>query len=163
MRIGVISDTHIPKRAQSLPDDLVDVLRKLDFIIHAGDFETMEALREIERINRLVAVHGNMDSPDVRRQLPNRRVLNVEHVRIGIIHGWGDPHTLPERVMEQFKDDDVRCIIFGHSHQAMCEERKGILLFNPGSPTDTIFAHFRSYGILEVTREGVKGEIIRLD
>jgi len=56
MRIGVISDTHIPKRAQSLPDDLVDVLRKLDFIIHAGDFETMEALREIERINRLVAV-----------------------------------------------------------------------------------------------------------
>jgi len=104
-----------------------------------------------------------MDSPDVRRQLPNRRVLNVEHVRIGIIHGWGDPHTLPERVMEQFKDDDVRCIIFGHSHQAMCEERKGILLFNPGSPTDTIFAHFRSYGILEVTREGVKGKIIRLD
>ncbi|HID55580.1 TPA: metallophosphoesterase [Candidatus Poribacteria bacterium] len=163
MRIGVISDTHIPLRAERLPDDLVDVLRKLDFIIHAGDFETMEALREIERINRLVAVYGNMDYPDVKKALPDRRVLNVEHVRIGIIHGWGDPHTLPERVMKQFEDDEVRCIIFGHSHQAMCEERGGILLFNPGSPTDTIFAHFRSYGILQVTREGVKGEIIRLD
>jgi hypothetical protein len=137
-------------------------MRRLDFIIHAGDFETLEALRQIEGINRLVAVYGNMDSHEVKDRLPSRKILNVEHIRIGIIHGWGDPHTLPQRVLEQFKGERVRCIIFGHSHQAMCEERSGVLLFNPGSPTDTIFAHFKSYGILEVTREGVKGEIIKI-
>lgn len=164
MRIGVIADTHIPSRAPKLPDEVEEALSRLDFIIHAGDFDTIEALQRIEKLNRLVAVRGNMDTGEVRGKLPPKRVINVEGVRIGIIHGWGDPHTLPDRVLKEFQGENVRCIIFGHSHQAMVEERGGVLLFNPGSPTDTIFARFRSYGVLEVNKEGeVKGEIVRLD
>lgn len=164
MRIGVIADTHIPARASKLPDEVEDVLSKLDFIVHAGDFTTLEAFQKIEKLNKLVAVRGNMDTNEVRKKLPSKQVINVEGVRIGIIHGWGDPHTLPDKVLKEFQGENVRCIIFGHSHQAMNEERGGILLFNPGSPTDMIYARFRSYGILEVDKGGeVKGEIVRLD
>jgi putative phosphoesterase len=162
-RIGVISDTHIPKQAQQLPEDLVQQLGKFDFIIHAGDFEDLDTLKELRRINRVIAVSGNMDSGKVKQELPNREVLNVDHYKFGIIHGWGDPHTLPERMLEEFKSDNVDCVVFGHSHQVYNETIDGVLMFNPGSPTDTIFAHFKSFGILETSPEGIKGEIIRLE
>jgi putative phosphoesterase len=161
-RIGVIADTHIPKQAQQLPEELLERLADVDFIIHAGDFEDLKTLQELQKINRVIAVFGNMDSKKVKDQLPHREVLNVDHYKIGIIHGWGDPHTLPERVLEEFKLDNVNCVVFGHSHQVCNQTMDGILVFNPGSPTDTMFAHFKSFGILETSPEGIEGEIIRL-
>ena len=162
-RIGVIADTHIPSQAQELPEKLLEQLQQTDFIIHAGDFEDLNTLKALRAIKRVVAVHGNMDSAKVRKQLQQREVINVDHFKIGIIHGWGDPHSLPKRAVEVFKDDNVDCVIFGHSHQAHNQSVDGVLAFNPGSPTDTIYAHFRSFGILEVSPEGIKGEIIHLD
>ena len=162
-RIGVIADTHVPKQAQQLPEELLEQLGKVDFIIHAGDFEDLKTLEALQKINRVVAVSGNMDSKRVKDELPNREVLNVDHYKIGIIHGWGDPHTLPKRVLEEFEQDNVNCVIFGHSHQVCNQIINKVLVFNPGSPTDTIFAHFKSFGILETSPDGIKGEIIRLD
>jgi len=162
-RIGVIADTHVPKQAQQLPEELLEQLGKVDFIIHAGDFEDLKTLEALQKINRVVAVSGNMDSKRVKDELPNREVLNVDHYKIGIIHGWGDPHTLPKRVLEEFEQDNVNCVIFGHSHQVCNQIINKVLAFNPGSPTDTIFAHFKSFGILETSPDGIKGEIIRLD
>lgn len=162
-RIGVLSDTHIPEKAQELPEELMKQLAELDFIIHAGDFENIDALKDLRRINRVVAVSGNMDKSKVRSELSNREVLNVDHYKIGIMHGWGDTHTLPKRLYEEFKEDEVDCVIFGHSHQVYNETINGVLMFNPGSPTDTIYAHFKSFGILETSPEGIKGEIVRLD
>jgi len=162
-RIGVVSDTHVPKQASQIPEKLLEHLASVDFIIHAGDFENIDALKDLRRINRVVAVSGNMDGKKVKNQLPNREILNVDHYKIGIIHGWGDPHSLPKRMLEEFKSDNVNCVIFGHSHQVYNQTVDGVLLFNPGSPTDTMFAHFKSFGILETSPEGIKGEIIRLD
>ena len=162
-RIGVVSDTHVPKQASQIPEKLLEQLATVDFIIHAGDFENIDALKDLRRINRVVAVSGNMDGKKVKNQLSNREILNVDHYKIGIIHGWGDPHSLPKRMLEEFKSDNVDCVIFGHSHQVYNQTVDGVLLFNPGSPTDTIFAHFKSFGILETSPEGIKGEIIKLD
>ena len=161
-RIGVIADTHIPKQAQQLPEELLNQLGEVDFIIHAGDFEDINTLAELRSINRVIAVSGNMDSKKVKDQLSKREVLNVDHYKIGIIHGWGDPHTLPKRLLEEFRSDSVNCVIFGHSHQVYNESIDGVLMFNPGSPTDTMYAHFKSFGILETSPEGIKGEIVRL-
>jgi putative phosphoesterase len=162
-RIGVIADTHIPKQAQRLPEELLEQLAKVDFIIHAGDFEDLETLKELQKVSRVIAVSGNMDSKKVKDRLPHREVLNVDHYKIGIIHGWGDPHTLPKRVLQEFKPDNVDCVVFGHSHQVYNQTIDDVLMFNPGSPTDTMFAHFKSFGILETSPEGIKGEIIRLN
>lgn len=162
-RIGVVSDTHIPKQAEQLPEELLEQLAKVDFIIHAGDFENLDTLKDLRRINRVVAVSGSMDVSKVKKELSPRETLNVDHFKIGIVHGWGDPHSLPKRMLEEFKSDNVDCVIFGHSHQVVNQTMDGVLMFNPGSPTDTIYAHFKSFGILEASPAGIKGEIIRLE
>ena len=162
-RIGVLSDTHIPSQAKQLPEELMEQLAKVDFIIHAGDIEDINTLKELRRISRVVAVSGNMDTKKVKNELSNKEVLNVDHYKIGIIHGWGDPHTLPQRMLQEFKADGVNCVIFGHSHQAYNQHIGDVLVFNPGSPTDTIYAHFKSYGVLETSPDGIAGEIIHLE
>lgn len=162
MKIGVISDTHVPSQYEQLPEELLLRLSTVDFIIHAGDIEDSDTLRQLQKVKRVVAVSGNMDSDELKSKLPHREVLNVDHYKIGIIHGWGDPHSLPKRMLEEFKSDNVNCVVFGHSHQIYNQDMNGVLMFNPGSPTDTIYAHYRTYGILETSAEGIKGEIIRL-
>ena len=161
-KIAVISDTHIPKQADKLPDELLEELAKSAFIIHAGDFEDINTLKELQKLNRVIGVVGNMDSKEIRDKLKNKEIVNVDHQKIGVIHGWGDPHKLPRTVLQEFKGEGVHCIVFGHSHQAFNEVIDGILMFNPGSPTDIVYAHYKSYGILETSPDGIKGQIIRL-
>ena len=67
-----------------------------------------------------------------------------------------------ECVQKEFKDKKVDVIVFGHSHHPMNEIKDGILFFNPGSATDTVFAPFRSYGVLEIS-DVIKGRIIKID
>jgi putative phosphoesterase len=85
--------------------------------------------------------------------------LEVNHFKIGLTHGDGAPQGIVERVKHHFTDVDA--IIFGHSHQPLNEQRDGILFFNPGSPTDRIFAPYTSIGILEVN-DTITGRIIIL-
>lgn len=162
IKIGVISDTHIPKQAEQLPKELLDELAKFDFIIHAGDIEDLKTLKALQKINRVIAVSGNMDPKEVKDQLKQKEIINVDHHKIGVIHGWGDPHKIAQTVLAEFKKDGVQCIVFGHSHQAFNEVIDGVLMFNPGSPTDTNYAHFKSYGVIETNPDGVKGQIIKI-
>lgn len=161
LTIGVLADTHMPSRARELPFPVTNGLRHVDLILHAGDFTTREALERVRRIGPpLLAVRGNTDLPDVQRALPIQRIIEVGPWRIGLVHGdGGTGATTPERARRTFKE--VQCVIFGHSHQPMNEQVDGVLLFNPGSPTDRRTAPSFSYGLLHVTDEGVTGEIIR--
>lgn len=161
LTIGVLADTHMPSRARELPFPVTNGLRHVDLILHAGDFTTHEALERVGRIGPpVLAVRGNTDLPEVSRTLPIKRVVEVGPWRIGIVHGdSGTGATTPERARRTFKD--VQCVIFGHSHQPMNEQVDGVLLFNPGSPTDRRTAPSFSYGLLRVTDEGITGEIIR--
>ena len=163
IRIGVISDTHIPKQAEELPQELLDELAKFDFIIHAGDFEDVKTLKSLQKVNHLIAVSGNMDPKEVKDKLKQKEIVNADHHKIGVIHGWGDPHKIARTVLQEFKNDGVQCVVFGHSHQVFNEVIDGVLMFNPGSPTDTIYAHFKSYGILETYPDGVRGEIVTIE
>ena len=159
MIIGVISDTHLPVRAKKLPDDLINHLKDVDLILHAGDFQDMNALTQIRDIGKLRAVHGNMDTIELKKELPEADVLKIEGFKIGITHGSGPPLGLEERVKSKFPDVDI--IVYGHSHKPKNEVIDGTLFFNPGSPTDRVFAPFNSFGILRV-EEDIKGEIIKL-
>ena len=56
----------------------------------------------------------------------------------------------------------VQAVIFGHSHAPMNSMKDGVLFFNPGSPTDKIFAQENTYGILEITGKKIEGKIVRI-
>ncbi len=157
MKIGVVSDTH----SRPLPVKMLEDFKKVDYIVHAGDFCSAEVLETFKKIKDLKAVYGNMDEPEVRKLLSRRQIITCREFSIGIFHGEGAPQTLLDKVADEFKHDKVDVIIFGHSHRAVNEMRDGILFFNPGSPNDTVFAPFCSYGMLDVG-EKIIGRIVKL-
>jgi putative phosphoesterase len=162
LKIGVISDTHIKdvRQGNAFLQALAErYFADAEIILHAGDVVNPDILMAFaDRTVHLV--RGNMD-PAVKG-VPSRKIIKVGGFRIGLIHGWGAPDTLEERVQREFNDDRLDCLVFGHSHQPLCRRRDGILLFNPGSPTDRRWAPFHSVGILELG-EGIEGRIIHLD
>ncbi len=133
---------------------------KVDLILHAGDFIDIEVLESLKKLKKVCAVYGNMDSPELRRTLKDKEVIQAGKFRIGLIHGYGAPKELVETVKAEFTNVDA--IVYGHSHIPTNIIKDGILFFNPGSPTDTVFATSNTYGILEVTDKKIEGKIITL-
>jgi len=162
MKIGVISDTHIPSRAKGIPDIILESFKEMDMIIHAGDLTELKVFDTLKSICRNVkAVWGNMDPPDVRKYLPEKEIFTAGKYQIGLTHGYGSPASLIGLVSEIFKKDRVDVIIFGHSHSPINEKKGKILYFNPGSLTDKIFSPFNSYGIIEINDE-IKAKIVKI-
>lgn len=157
----VIADTHIPASGNELPDVLIEQLKKTDLIIHAGDLTELKVLDELKGFVRTEAVVGNMDSFKVRRTLPEKRILDVGNFRIGVIHGVGRPDNLINYARQRFVGEKLDCIIYGHSHRPSIDRLENIIYFNPGSPTDKVFAPYNSFGILEIGEKLVP-RIIRL-
>jgi putative phosphoesterase len=121
----------------------------------------MKFLEKLRSIKEVKGVRGNMDSRAIQEQLNIKEIVTIEKVKIGLIHGYGAPSEIINTVRKEF-DDKVDCIVFGHSHVALNMKKDGILYFNPGSPTDKIFASKNSYGILEVTDKTIEGKIVEL-
>jgi uncharacterized protein len=154
MLIAVISDTHLPKGARRLPDACIERIAGADLLLHAGDFSTLEVLRELEAIGPpVVAVHGNVDSADLRRLLPEERVLEADGARIGMVHDAGPRTGRLERMRRRFADRaDV--VVFGHSHMPLHEQAPdGFQILNPGSPTERRRAPAHTMGLIQV-RDG---------
>jgi uncharacterized protein len=158
MKLLVLADTH----SQPFPKPVQEALKAVDMIIHVGDFCDVETLDRLRQDKEVKAVYGNMDGLELREQLPRQAVFKCEGVTIGLIHGEGGPDKLVERVKEAFKGQVVDVIIFGHSHMPFNDIVDGVLLFNPGSATDTVRSPFRSYGILEIVGKAVKGKIVKI-
>lgn len=162
MRIGVISDTHIPDRAKDIPEQILEDFKNVDMVIHAGDFVDLSVLDKLKTVCRDVrAVWGNMDQNEIRKKLPEKEIIKIANYKIGIIHGYGHPNNLIELTAGVFKDDGVNLIIFGHSHSPVNEKKGDILYFNPGSPTDKIFSPYNSYGIIEIS-DKIEARIIKI-
>ena len=181
-KIGVISDTHLSggtwglrsawnkiltRGGNVLKDILAREFQGIDLIVHAGDIVELWVLDLLRDFAPVEAVAGNMDSPEVHQELPPKKVLEVEGVSIGVIHGSGPPQGIIERISREFSE--VEAILFGHTHTPCEQMREGVLFFNPGSPTDRFFAPFNSLGILTVDSsqsnptQRLQGHIIRVD
>ena len=158
MKILVISDTHIPVAAQDLPAEVYKAIEGVDMIFHAGDMVDAAVLEKLRSLKETKAVCGNMDSKEACMTLKTKEIINIGKFRIGLTHGYGAPSEIMQTVRKEFDKIDV--LVFGHSHAAMNVKKDGVLYFNPGSPTDKIFASKNSYGILEVTDKKVEGTIV---
>jgi putative phosphoesterase len=162
VKIGVIADTHIPSQASQIPQKVLDDFKDADMIIHAGDLVSLAVLEKLKSICPDVrAVWGNMDPLEVRKKLSEKEIIEAGKYKIGLTHGYGAPNNLIPVLTQYFKDYKVDIIIFGHAHSS-CNEKKGnILYFNPGSPTDKIFAPYNSYGIIEIG-DKIEARIVKL-
>jgi len=160
VRILVLSDTHIPVAASDLPKEIYKAIEGVDMIFHAGDLMDAGVLEKLKSLKETRAVRGNMDSKELGMTLNTKEVIDIGKFRIGLIHGYGAPSEIMATVRREF--DKVDVLVFGHSHAAMNVKKDGVLYFNPGSPTDKIFASKNSYGILEVTDKKVEGTIVEI-
>ncbi len=158
----IVSDTHIPRRARELPKEVLKEIEKKDGVIHAGDFTSEEFYRFLEKNFKMYAVHGNMDEKILFEILPEKRVFEIEKVRIGLYHGVGAPFGIEKRVFKKFEGDEVNLVIFGHSHRPFNKKIKNIHLFNPGSTSDKIFSLVNTFGILEIEDGNFEIRIIKI-
>ncbi|MFD5269579.1 metallophosphoesterase family protein [Streptomyces sp. NPDC058335] len=136
MRLLLMSDTHLPKRAKALPAPLLDALPEADVVVHAGDWVDTDTLDLLERRSRrLIGVYGNNDGPELRARLPEVAYADLGGLRFGVIHETGPAQGREARCAARFPDLDV--LVFGHSHIPWDTTASGGLrLLNPGSPTD---------------------------
>jgi putative phosphoesterase len=158
MRIGVISDTHLTKVSEDFRKTFQKYLGTCDMILHAGDFVGVELLKFFTDFN-FYGVAGNMDLPEVKNLLPQKQVIQAGKFRIGLIHGWGAPWGIEDKLFNEF--NDVDCIVYGHTHQARNGKKGEILMFNPGTATDRRFTDDLTFGIITV-EDQLSGEIIRI-
>ena len=134
-----------------------------DLLVHAGDFSTLPVLRALESIGPpLAAVHGNVDSSELRALLPAERVVEAGGARVAIVHDAGPRAGRLERMRRRF-GDRADAVVFGHSHLPLHERADdGFQIFNPGSPTERRRAPAHTMGVARVERGRMDFELIAL-
>jgi putative phosphoesterase len=136
VRLLLLADTHVPKRARDLPEAVWRAVERADLVVHAGDWVDVALLDELEeRSNALLGVHGNNDHGVLRERLPEVARADLDGLRLGVVHETGAAKGREERCSAAYPDLDV--LVFGHSHIPWdTTTDTGLRLLNPGSPTD---------------------------
>ena len=145
VRLLLIADTHIPRRARALPAQVWDEVTRADVVVHAGDWVAPELLDKLEaRAARLLACWGNNDGPALRARLPERADAMLDGLHLTVVHETGAAAGREARMSRLYPDSDV--LVFGHSHIPWdTTTETGLRLLNPGSPTDRRRQPFCSY------------------
>jgi len=161
--VGLISDTHVPARAKCIPKMVFKIFENVDFIVHAGDLVQLAVIDELEQLAPVLAVHGNMDGPEVSGALPKLNSLKLYGWKIGVMH---DPSTLFGRgkMREIAKQNGFNVFVYGHTHNPNIKWEGKTLYINPGSPTNPMssYANRPSVALLKITKEAVIPEIIQI-
>lgn len=154
MQVLVLADTHIrADRRHTLPDEVWEAAADADVILHAGDVVDRWLLDELAAHAPVHAVLGNNDGA-LAGELPEVLVLELDGVRVGMVHDSGPRAGRPGRLRRMFPSADL--VVYGHSH--LPDDSLGSggqLLFNPGSCTERRRAPTRTYGRLDL----VAGEV----
>jgi putative phosphoesterase len=163
VRAVVLSDTHLRDAgARRLPDAVYAALGDADAVLHCGDVVERGLLEELTTYAPVHAVLGNNDVT-LRGTLPERLLVELDGVRVGMVHDSGPTKGRPARVHRMFPDCAV--VVFGHSHAPVDElGLDGQRLFNPGSPTQRRRQPHPSFGVLDLHGGRVEGHrVVVLD
>lgn len=155
---AVISDTHIPRRAKVLPEDLFPHFECADLILHAGDLMDPALLDELAGYAPVKAVGGNLDP--VEAELPETIEFEFGGVSVAMIHDSGPKRGRRNRMRRRFPK--ARVVVFGHSHIPWLEDEESLLLLNPGSPTDKRRQPEFTFALLRVEGGEARAEILTL-
>ncbi len=170
MRIGLLSDTHVPEAVRELPmAELRTAFKGVDLIMHGGDIYARSVLEDLSQIAPVVAAQGDDDYGSTLQdeRVKDKHILNIEGHRIWLIHErpamFTPPPPLHRRAYE-FRNIEVpEVVVFGHLHKTIVESYEGMLLVNPGSPT---FLHYKqglgTVGILSINDGKIDVNILQL-
>lgn len=153
MLIGVISDIHLRDVDERLRNVYENIFSNIELLIHCGDATSMKVIKYLSSKFQFKGVHGNMDDDEVKKNLPEKIVVEVGGKKIGIVHGWGAPFGITGRVRKVFEGELIDAIFFGHSHVPYNDYEDNIYFFNPGAFATGWFTKSPSVGIVEI-REG---------
>ncbi|CAN5598639.1 metallophosphoesterase [soil metagenome] len=154
----VLADTHIPRRAKALPENLMPHLEEANLVLHAGDLMDPKLLDTLTAYAPVKAVRGNLDPPEAR--LPETLEFEFGGANVAMIHDSGPKKGRRNRMRRRFPE--ARGVVFGHSHIPWLEDEDGLLLLNPGSPTDKRRQPDFTFATLQVEDGEVRAEIVVL-
>jgi len=132
----LLADTHVPKRARDLPDEVWSAVQAADVVLHAGDWVDARLLDRIQHsARRLIGCYGNNDGTELRQRLDEFAVVELEGIRLGVVHETGPAAGREPRM--DLVHPGLDLLVFGHSHIPWdTVTPAGMRLLNPGSPTD---------------------------
>ncbi|MBI4283096.1 MAG: metallophosphoesterase family protein [Chloroflexi bacterium] len=174
MRVGLLSDTHVPEAEKAIPPEVVEAFRGVDLILHAGDIFVPAVLDELQRIAPVLAALGDDDYPSLfyDKRVQEKQVLTLEGQILWLTHyipdspeagWWLSSQGQRWLSLEQIRDGVPDIVVFGHLHRPVMERIGGTLFINPGSPT------FMNYGrglgtvaILDIDSTEPEAHIVQL-
>lgn len=159
MKLIALSDTHL--KTGEIPPQLKALIEEYDIVVHAGDFNTVEAYKAFNASGKLKAVFGNDDAPELKKSLPEKLKFEAEGVKIGVVHEGG--LSVNDMTAQGYlaKEMEVDILIFGHLHRPLIEKKEFILIC-PGSPTKPRMSN-PSVVELIIEKGGINGRIINLE
>ena len=132
MLIAVISDTHLRRPTPWFTNIFQEHLVGADLLLHCGDSTGVAVWEYLFAAHPAFhAVAGNSDEYALASELKPWLALDLEGLRVGLVHGWGDRPGTPRRVAEAFAGYDLVC--YGHTHRRDFSAIHGVPLLNPGS------------------------------
>ena len=176
MKIGLISDTHIPEAMPELWPHVFDEFSDVSCILHAGDIHHLSVLDRLEEIAPVYAARGNGDDgsggreiqPDDHR-LKESWLLELAGFKIGLTHVIPMPQVPPHHTVERWKsrlfgDTVLDVLIYGDTHVEQIDLIDNTLCVNPGSPTypHNLTLQFGTIGFLHLDEAEPRAEIRQL-
>ncbi len=180
VRIGLISDTHIPEAGKELPREVFDALNGVDVVLHAGDMHVIQVLDWLESLGQVWGARGNGDDPELNGgatamrpgvpedpRVKEAQVVELGGLKIGLVHDFPLPGEVPWLPIEAFLDryfhGAVDIVVCGHTHVAKITNYNDMLIVNPGSPTlPSNYLKLGNVGILDIQDGKVDAQIIQL-
>jgi putative phosphoesterase len=158
VRALVLSDTHLSAGTiDRLPEEVWDLADAADVVLHAGDVVDPALLDALAQRAVLHAVLGNNDH-GLGGRLPERLEVDLDGTTVAVVHDSGPTAGRPDRLRRWFPA--ARVVVFGHSHDPLVEDHDGLLLVNPGSPTQRRRQPVHTVAWLEVGGGEARAEVV---
>lgn len=165
VRIGLLTDTHLPSDIRYLWDEVRIAFEGVDLILHGGDIVTPGVLDWLEEIAPTLAARGNNDGGWEDKRMQDLQLLDFHGWRLALIHDM-EPEDRPIEFLREFylKGETADIIVTGHTHFERVDYRDGVLQVNSGSPTHPHLYSTRlgTVGLLEITTACVDARVMKL-
>jgi putative phosphoesterase len=176
MKIGLISDTHIPEAMPELWPHVYKEFHGVECILHAGDIHDLSVLDRLESIAPVYAARGNGEDGSAGREIqpddPRLReawLVELGGFRIGLTHYIPMPEIPPSLTIGRWKeklfpDTPLDVLIYGDTHVEQIDLIDDTLCINPGSPTypHNLSAQLGTIGFLYLDEPRPRAEILQL-